>query len=197
MIGIVRNIQGIVNNRSAGTRIRCCEHCSFFGRKQPDDKSVLHQCSRCKLLFYCSEQCQLEHWYNVHKKHCKYLAKEKLLLGARHDETGCLVCKVEMKTGKRKMAKPGNPVLPCTMSSASRQLLEFVVPLRLGEFAAAPLAEMSGEFLTKAEATVTVMMRLLLKMKLTRHNVWFMNGNISHQLYAMLSACRELCWWSV
>ena len=44
---------------------------------QPEDRSILKKCGKCKVLEYCSVDCQSEHWDLVHKKHCKKLVLAK------------------------------------------------------------------------------------------------------------------------
>mmetsp|Transcript_41825 Transcript_41825/g.53893 ORF Transcript_41825/g.53893 Transcript_41825/m.53893 type:complete len:121 (-) Transcript_41825:319-681(-) len=47
------------NNRQS------CEFCSsLYGN------IVLKACSRCRLVFYCSKECQTKHWKSGHKKLC-------------------------------------------------------------------------------------------------------------------------------
>ena len=53
-----------------------CANCAAFQWKQPES-AVRMQCSRCKVVKYCSEECQAEHWKLVHSKHCKKLAAAK------------------------------------------------------------------------------------------------------------------------
>ena len=50
-----------------------CANCHLFEWKQPE-KAGLRHCSRCKVLQYCGEPCQKEHWMLVHKKQCAKLA---------------------------------------------------------------------------------------------------------------------------
>ena len=100
-----------------------CRNCNIFGWKQPDDRSSLQRCTRCKLVWYCSKQCQKEHWYNAHKHHCKYLALKKVLPNAKHDDATCLVCKDESRAGQVNMSKPSNNVLPCYLSTANKVLM--------------------------------------------------------------------------
>ena len=50
-----------------------CANCLIFGWKP----APLEQCTRCKVLQYCSKTCQKEHWKLVHKKHCRKLASAK------------------------------------------------------------------------------------------------------------------------
>ena len=57
-----------------------CANCSAFQWRQTEP-AALRQCSRCKVLKYCSDDCQVEHWKLVHSKHCKKLA------AARKDES--------------------------------------------------------------------------------------------------------------
>ena len=54
-----------------------CANCLVFGWKQPLP-AVLRKCSKCKVLQYCGESCQKEHWKLVHKHHCKKLAAVKM-----------------------------------------------------------------------------------------------------------------------
>ena len=53
-----------------------CSNCKVFQWSQPES-ATLKQCSKCKVLKYCSEDCQVEHWKLVHSKHCKKLAAAK------------------------------------------------------------------------------------------------------------------------
>ena len=59
-----------------------CDSCNIFGWKQPRDRSSIKRCSRCKVVSYCSEQCQ--------KEHCKYLVATKVLHSAKHNDAYCL-----------------------------------------------------------------------------------------------------------
>ncbi len=52
---------------------RICEACSKMD--DPDPNGFKNKtCSRCKLAFYCSPECQTKHW-KVHKKGCKKAQK--------------------------------------------------------------------------------------------------------------------------
>ena len=97
-----------------------CDNCNTFAWKQPVDKSIIKRCRRCELFWYCSDQCQKEHWHNAHKHHCKYLAEKKVLANAKHNDNTCLVCKEEKSIGKKDISKPSNTVLPCYMSAQPR-----------------------------------------------------------------------------
>ena len=65
-------------SRKHHTQLNQCANCILFGWKQLDEGS-LQQCGKCKILQYCSKQCQVEHWMLVHKDHCKKLARAKEL----------------------------------------------------------------------------------------------------------------------
>jgi hypothetical protein len=39
------------------------------------DKESLMKCSRCKVVRYCSRECQQKHWVQGHKQQCKEMAK--------------------------------------------------------------------------------------------------------------------------
>ena len=50
------------------------------------------QCSGCKVLKYCSQHCQKEHWLTGHRKLCKVLAGTQRLEPLRHEVNSCLAC---------------------------------------------------------------------------------------------------------
>ena len=53
-----------------------CANTVFYW-DQPEDRSILKKCGKCKVVEYCSVDCQAEHWDLVHKKHCKKLVLAK------------------------------------------------------------------------------------------------------------------------
>jgi len=50
-----------------------CANCALFDWEQPG-LDTLRQCAKCKVLQYCGQHCQKEHWLLVHKQDCKMLA---------------------------------------------------------------------------------------------------------------------------
>ena len=77
------------------SEIKKCGNCTYYGWNQPEDRTTIKQCAKCKKFRYCSPRCQKEHWYNVHKHHCKYLAELKDFLHSVHDKATCPDCKTE------------------------------------------------------------------------------------------------------
>ena len=51
-----------------------CVNCLVFKWGQPEELTTLRKCKQCKVVQYCSESCQKEHWNLVHKKQCKKIA---------------------------------------------------------------------------------------------------------------------------
>ena len=82
---------------------------------QEEDRSSLQCCAKCKLLLYCSKQCQKEYWFNVHKDQCKYLARLKVYPQSVDYEATCFDSKEEAKTGWIDMCRPDSPVLGCAL----------------------------------------------------------------------------------
>ena len=54
-----------------------CVNCFVYKWEQPEDLSALKNCGRCKVVKYCSKECQEEHWALVHKKQCNKLRLSK------------------------------------------------------------------------------------------------------------------------
>ena len=50
----------ILKMMRANTLLNKCGNCYVFGWRQVDSES-LQKCGRCKVLQYCSQQCQAEH----------------------------------------------------------------------------------------------------------------------------------------
>ena len=181
--------------------IPSCDNCSIYGWKQPDDRSTIKRCSRCEVVSYCSKQCQKEHWYNAHKQHCKYLVPSKVLPNAKHNEATCLVCKEESRAGSANMSQSNNKVLPCYMSVVNKIFMNIPkvflpngVPLS-EEMPALPLAEMTGIYHSKLDTTFAIMMRILVKMKMTKHIIWSTRKSSVEKLYRILLNCRVDEWW--
>ena len=162
---------------------RSCYNCAYFKWDQPVDRNIIKQCSKCKIVMYCSWQCQREHWENVHKKHCKYISKLKIKPNSVHVEASCPDCKLEVETGRVEMCRPENPVLGCHLG---RTDFGFGLPL--------PLGEMTGQFMTKAEATVSLMLRILCKMKNIKHAAWVVDTKSSEEMCDMLRQARLNFW---
>merc|ERR1719318_2423894 len=81
-------------------------------------------------------------------------------------------------------------VLPCTMSTAIQ------AQMRIAVKTASPglsLAEMTGKFHTKEEATITQMMRLIIKMSLLGHPA-SCPKELYGELYEMLNKARIRYW---
>ena len=53
-----------------------CANCLVFSWEQPEP-STLRKCKQCKVVQYCSESCQKEHWKLMHKKHCRKIAANR------------------------------------------------------------------------------------------------------------------------
>jgi len=180
-----------------------CNNCTIFSWEQPDDRSTIKKCSRCELFWYCSKQCQEEHWHNAHKHHCKYVANKKVMTNTRHDDATCLVCKKESMVGKVNMSKPSNPVLPCYMSAVNDNFMN--VPKTIGPdgaplcqvMPAKPLAEMTGIYHTKLDKTFAIMMRILVKLKMTNHIIWTTCQSSAEKLYRILGGSRVAEWWAL
>ena len=55
------------------TKKKFCANCKVYGWEQPEPEQMKN-CSKCKVLSYCSVSCQGEHWALVHKQQCQELA---------------------------------------------------------------------------------------------------------------------------
>jgi len=156
------------------------------------DKSVLKRCSKCKIATYCSEQCQKEHWHNTHKKHCKYMSEKKVLTTGKHKDSACLACKEESQAGKEIVAEAFSSALPCIMSPGNRRLTN--LSMFDNVYGSIPLPEMTGKFYSKLDNSITLSMRILMKMKLANSVPWTVNMSRAEDLYRSLGKVRiQVC----
>ena len=75
--------------------LKQCPNCASYQWPQPENIDSYKRCAGCKVLHYCSKECQTEHWLKVHKKHCKYLSGSKVL----KDSNLCRFCQNEINVG--------------------------------------------------------------------------------------------------
>ena len=52
-----------------------CANCLLFDWAKSGVAVKLQQCKQCKVLEYCGQACQEEHWKLIHKNHCKKMAR--------------------------------------------------------------------------------------------------------------------------
>ena len=144
-----------------------CANCRVFAWDQPDLKrSPLKVCRGCNRIFYCSRECQEEHWRKVHRKQCKLFSGAEPSKDLHNRET-CSQCAEQEATGPG-VFREGNPIPICLFSSSNpkaKELLEFHQKYPL-QWTGAP-----GK---RQERILDQLQKLLLKIKLTRHPVSWM-----------------------
>ena len=65
-----------------------CVNCKVFKWGQPEELTTLRKCKQCKVVQYCTESCQKEHWKLVHKKQCKKIASAIASYREKGDDFG-------------------------------------------------------------------------------------------------------------
>jgi len=71
-----------------------CENCGSDGNTNP-----LKTCSRCKLVYYCSKECQTIHWKKGHRKTCisindRQVNQQIQVTESAEQEKGIIVCAI-------------------------------------------------------------------------------------------------------
>ena len=138
-----------------------CANCYVYNWGQPEGKITL-RCSRCKMFYYCSKECQEEHWRKTHKHHCKSLcgpkteeSKSKL----QHDKTTCKYC-ILQASSRIDLFEDSNPNYVCINDPdnvpPNKSMLHF-------------MSLVTHEPDDRMERMTLTMQRILEKMKLTNH----------------------------
>ena len=144
----------MASSSGRGPPLNECVNCIVFGWKQPKNPTeVLKTCSTCKLMKYCSQECQREHWRLVHRKHCKDLAVASTYV---HDSSSCLYC---TDTGNPNRSKK---VCFAKMFGFEGSLKGLIEPFSHHPFPVEGLPE------DRSEALIILMQRILLEMKASK-----------------------------
>ena len=61
---------------SGSDTFNLCANCFVYNWVQADP-TVLQKCKQCKVVQYCSKECQVEHWKSCHRTQCKDLKAAK------------------------------------------------------------------------------------------------------------------------
>ena len=118
--------------------------------------TALRKCGGCHKMFYCSRECQEEHWAKVHKKHCKYFTGAKNRKDTVvHDKANCNFC---LPACREEAFKEDNPNYICTTAFPEAKPL-----MALHRIYPLPLARLQED---RLERIVDILLRLLLKLNL-------------------------------
>ena len=113
-------------------------------------------------MYYCSKECQVEHWRKVHRRHCRYISGEKGLEGTVvHQKETCSHCIMGEAAGLA-LYKENNPNYICTFDRMNYALMQSQL------WCPVPLVRPAE---CRVERLVDLLQRLLLKIKLTEHPV--------------------------
>ena len=97
-----------------GSPITChnCIRKNRFEDTQRSKKENLYQrCSGCLILSYCDRQCQTEHWWRVHKGHCRGLLRQTQF--TTHNQYDCQQCIEEYEEGPDPITSYYSPKAGC------------------------------------------------------------------------------------
>ena len=114
-------------------------------------------------MYYCSKDCQEEHWRKVHKGHCKLFSLEVGRVG--HNKETCGICLLQDAAGQA-VFKEGNPNYICffdPINPRAKSLLEVQLNYPLPS---------SGSRQNRVERIINLLQILLLKIRLTKQPVF-------------------------
>lgn len=64
---VVNGTVGLANKILNGEKIKMTRFCQWCNL---GDENIMKRCSGCKIVHYCSKECQLKDWKNGHKELC-------------------------------------------------------------------------------------------------------------------------------
>ena len=145
-----------------------CVNCDNYNWSQPPRKSTLKRCANCQLLCYCSQECQVEHWKKVHKRHCKYLSGKKNQINVKHEPRKCQYCIKEAHIGMDTTCSTENTYLGChwNLSEFTRKPDDHQIFL-LTRMVPSPfqLGEITNQYQSLLEHTLVTLLRIHNKMQ--------------------------------
>ena len=102
-----------------------CANCNLFQWDQPADSKTLRKCTRCHVVSYCGQECQLEYWTKVHQEQCSYLAGTKKAW--KHRRETCRTCIASSSLGDL-VFSPTNPNYVCIFENVDWSMLPPTYP---------------------------------------------------------------------
>ena len=81
----------------------------------------MRKCTRCHVVSYCGQECQLEHWTKVHQEQCRYLAGTKKAEHSEHRRDTCRSCIASNSAGDLAFSQT-NPNYVCIFESVDRNI---------------------------------------------------------------------------
>ena len=128
---VFRNMASASTASTENSFDRMCANCKVFGWKQPDPGSrPLKRCTGCRKIYYCSKECQEEHWRKVHKKHCKFFSGRAGMETILHKKETCSHCIVQEASGQT-VFKEGNPNFICFFNPTKNPRAKLLQELQL------------------------------------------------------------------
>ena len=158
-----------------------CVNCLAY--KWKCDLAHLKRCSRCKVVTYCSEICQLEHYNKNHKKFCKLLVGTKVKPKSMHSPEACKKCQIakalrmEDKIGRDQEfwnEDASSINFPCMFVDPKHKFVKYRTNNDTGEvqitvqdgtaFLPIELGEISGNFSCPTEECLSILFHICLKL---------------------------------
>ena len=190
---------------ASSTKVKVCHNCINYDWEQVKNRELLQRCAKCKQSWYCSKECQEEHWLKVHKFYCKKLVKAHDSKEAEsvHIQADCMSCFNSMvKREDGYLLDLENTDLVCSwliVSSESQrqpQILssennyKFPVPFKVGE--------MTLRYKDDTERAVALMQAMLVKAKLSECKLYLICEDLISRLNNALLEFRVIVWnWYV
>ena len=79
----------------------CLKKSRYEIQKSTKEKETYRRCSGCMILAYCDEECQIQHWREVHRHHCGRLLGENNF--QNHQQNTCKDCQTELSNSGEKL----------------------------------------------------------------------------------------------
>ena len=160
-----------------------CANCYVYNWVQPKDKITL-RCGRCKMFYYCSKECQEEHWRKTHKHHCKFLDDQKMEENnskLQHVKTTCRYC-ILQASSSRDVFEDNNPNYVCIDDPAN-------VPPQKSMLYFFSLVTHDPD--DRMEKMIKTMQRVMEKMKQTNHPTFQRHPSEMEEITNSLLNLRE------
>lgn len=148
--------------------IQKCANCLMFGWPNEADQNKI--CAKCKILHYCTKECQIEHWHKLHKFHCKFLASNKERPETKHEPSRCRFCGPDISCRQRKRRARNQQKnsedegrLACAWRYTKSVGFMFCYE-NIHVLSPVMLGEVTGSFQSHSDHTVFTMERIISKM---------------------------------
>ena len=165
-----------------------CFNCLNYEWKQAENRKA---CAKCKLAYYCSKECQKEHWVKLHRKQCSKLANPSSAV--LHSPADCWSCRAVDRTGQNSYLEKESLNICCAWTLDYPSVMSSLPERPIIMLTCKP-GEISGVFLSETMQAASLIRSILVKLIFSKHPMALRCNSQIKEFLNILLRFRETVW---